>query len=240
MDWLKNTREMPKIWRHDAYSLVQLKKVVLDVVTDLANNIQGRSILDFGAGSAPYKKIFLKYGFRYETADIGGDHSYLVVPGRLIPCDSERFDVVASFQVLEHVWDLDWYFSEVRRVLKKEGKLILSTHGVWLYHPHPTDFRRWTRDGLINEIEARGFVVEKIFPVVGPLAWTTQFRLLAYNFVFQKIPVIFRPLIFVLNVFSYFKMLIEDCVTPRDVVEKNASTYVVVARRHDGGLVGRS
>ena len=26
--------------------------------------------------------------------------------------------------------------------------------------PHPTDFRRWTRDGLVRELESRGFAVE--------------------------------------------------------------------------------
>ena len=68
--------------------------------------------------------------------------------------------VIVSFQVLEHVWDLDWYFSEIRRLLAPGGTLLLSTHGTWLYHPHPTDFRRWTREGLRMELSSRGFVVQ--------------------------------------------------------------------------------
>lgn len=235
-DWFKNTRETPKIWRHDAYTLLQLKKAVLAAVSSLERAFDARNVLDFGAGTAPYKKIFINHGFRYATSDIEGDHDYLVVPGEELPCEPAVFDVVVSFQVLEHVWDLDWYFSAARRVLKKDGKLMLSTHGVWLYHPHPTDFRRWTRDGLINEIESRGFVVEKVFPVVGPLAWTTQFRLLAYNFVFQKISVFFRPLVLFFNMFSYFRMLFEDRITPSDVTEKNASTYLVIARKAEDAV----
>ena len=84
--------------------------------------------------------------------------------------------------------DLPWYLGECRRVLRPGGWLLLSTHGTWLYHPHPTDFRRWTADGLVREIEAHGFTVERITGLIGPLAWTTQFRLLGYREVFAPDP----------------------------------------------------
>ena len=63
---------------------------------------------------------------------------------------------VLSAQVLEHVADLDAYCAEIRRLLREDGTLLLSTHGNWLYHPHPEDHRRWTRTGLALDLAFLG------------------------------------------------------------------------------------
>lgn len=40
---------------------------------------------------------------------------------------SSKFNVVVSFQVIEHLGDVELYLSQVKKVLKKEGIFILST-----------------------------------------------------------------------------------------------------------------
>jgi SAM-dependent methyltransferase len=148
-----------------------------------------------------------------------------------VPLADACADGVVSFQVLEHVADLDWYLGECFRLLKPGGWLLLSTHGVWLYHPHPTDFRRWTRDGLVAELEQRGFAVAGVRPVVGPLAWTTQFRLLGYREVLRRIPylgpLLLAPLAWCMNL----RMVLEDFVTPETIRATNASVYVTLSHR---------
>jgi len=42
----------------------------------------------------------------------------------------------------------------------------------------------------VKEIEAHGFTVERITGLMGPLAWTTQFRLLGYREVLRRIPLL--------------------------------------------------
>ncbi len=154
-----------------------------------------------------------------------------IVPGEPVPLKDGCADGLVSFQVLEHVWDLDWYLGECRRLLKPGGWLLLSTHGTWLYHPHPTDFRRWTRDGLIRELTIRGFTVKEARPVVGPLAWTTQFRLFGLRHVFLKVPVLgwllFWPILLLMNV----RMWLEDAVTPASIRDDNASVYITLSHR---------
>lgn len=115
-------------------------------------------------------------------------------------------------------------------MLRPDGALLLSTHGSWLYHPHPTDFRRWTQDGLVNEIESYGFSVEHVTGIMGPLAWTTQFRLLGYREVLRRIPVLRSLLLPPLIVGMNLRMEIEDAVTPDAIRRTNACIYVVVAR----------
>src|SRR5262249_46064918 len=133
--------------------------------------------------------------------------------------------------VLEHVWDLDWYLGECHRLLEPGGWLLLSTHGTWLYHPHPTDFRRWTRDGLVGEIAARGFAVEEVRSIVGPLAWTTLFRLFALRHLLLKVPLL-GPLLYApCACFMNLRMRLEDAVTPASLRDTNASVYMVLARK---------
>ncbi len=245
-----NDRLSPPFWRHDAYSLRRLRTSIeyqLDNVNvtgfDNARHISAPPItgvaIDIGAGHAPYRPLFEARNIQYTACDIdavGSDHfggSINIIPGQPIALTSASADWVVSFQVLEHVWDLDWYLGEVKRLLKPGGRVLLSTHGTWLYHPHPTDYRRWTRDGLIKELEVRGLKVVSVRADVGPLAWTTQFRTLAYHHVLGKIPLIGSLLSALVCGFMYLRMLIEDAVTPVALRENNAAIYTMLAI-HDG------
>jgi ubiquinone/menaquinone biosynthesis C-methylase UbiE len=44
-----------------------------------------------------------------------------------LPFRSEVFDIVLSFQVIEHLKDIDRFFLEIKRVLKNDGLLLVST-----------------------------------------------------------------------------------------------------------------
>jgi SAM-dependent methyltransferase len=51
--------------------------------------------------------------------------------GTELPFPDEAFDVVLSFDVLEHIPDTDRHLAEVRRVLKPSGWLLLQTPNKW-------------------------------------------------------------------------------------------------------------
>jgi hypothetical protein len=137
---------------------------------------------------------------------------------------------VLSNQVLEHVWNLDWYLGECRRLLKPRGALLLSTHGTWLYHPHPTDYRRWTRDGLTRELTERGFEVERVHAVVGPLAYTTQVLLLAARQFSKRSAVLSRTVLPLVSLVGNSIMAVQDWFTPATIRMDNAVVYVIIAR----------
>lgn len=191
----------------------------------------GKTALDFGCGSRPYEPVFRAAGCRYVGADfdegaevrIGGD-------GRL-DFPSASADLLLSFQVLEHVGDLAGYFGEARRVLAQDGLMILSTHGTWLYHPHPEDHRRWTRPGLVAEIERNGFEVLETAPVLGPLAWTLILRLTCASYALRHIPVVGMLLSDLLSVLVNARAWLEDRITPAWVTADNACVYVALCRR---------
>jgi SAM-dependent methyltransferase len=225
-------RFAPPLHHHVWYPLTGLRRCLERTLKAHGLPRPGQRVLDLGCGDKPYAPLFA--GCDYVGCDLAGDPEVHFTPGQPVPLPDGSADGVVSFQVLEHVTDLDWYLGECRRLLKPGGWLLLSTHGVWLYHPHPTDYRRWTRDGLVAELEQRDFAVAGIQPVVGPLAWTTQFRLLGYREILRRIPVLgpalFVPLAWGMNL----RMVIEDAITPESIRATNASVYVTLSRRAGG------
>lgn len=222
-------------WRHDAYTLRSLATAIaqcIDRARSLGHLGSNSTVVDLGCGDAPYKSQMTVGGARYIGCDIqSGPHVELAISddGR-VALPAATINCVASFQVLEHVWDLDRYLGECRRLLTADGLLILSTHGSWLHHPHPTDFRRWTRDGLLRELTSRGFAIVETWSVVGPLAWTTQFRTLAYHHVLKRLGPVGKVLSALLCLLMYVRMAFEDRITPEELIRNNAAVYLVMAR----------
>src|ERR1700689_568049 len=46
---------------------------------------------------------------------------------RVLPCPDATFDVVTSFETIEHFAEQDCFLDEIRRVLRPGGQLIIST-----------------------------------------------------------------------------------------------------------------
>jgi SAM-dependent methyltransferase len=226
-------RAAPRIWQPDWLVLREMARVLRGVLAGRELGLQGARALDFGCGTRPYEPWFTAAGAYYRGADIDAAHEVRIRGDGTLDCGDAEYEVVASFQVLEHVWDVATYLGEARRVLRKGGRMLLSTHGTWLYHPHPQDFRRWTAEGLQREIESRGFELVAMFPVVGPLAWTTVFRTLGMGHVLRKIPLLGRALCVLVTVPMNIRAWIEERITPEAVTANNACVYVGLFRRSD-------
>lgn len=222
-------RRRPRIFDTDFLVLRGLARAVTQAIATVTR--PGQKVLDFGCGAMPFRADLTALGCAYVGADFDGVADLPISPEGRLPADLPVFDGVVSFQVLEHVRDLDLYFAEASRALVPGGWMILSTHGTWLYHPHPGDYRRWTRDGLIDDIERRGFAVSDVTPVLGPLAWTTVLRLTSFAWVLRKAPVVGAPLAAALAAVMNLRATVEDAVTPVGIRETNACIYVVVCRK---------
>lgn len=188
----------------------------------------GEKLLDYGCGNKPYELLFRAKFNQYIGVDFPGNkHVDLALgPRGELPIKDESVDCVLSTQVLEHVQEPSLYLGEAHRVLKPKGALILSTHGIWQYHPNPTDNWRWTIDGLRLEVCRAGFnivMMESVFNLASCALqlWQDATR--------GRIPRIFRP------IYIWFLQSIIGVIERRypDQLSYNASVYIVFARKTD-------
>ena len=130
-------------------------------------------LLDFGAGSSPYRSLFPQANYRRADFAIGtGEGLDFVLDESLrVAAPDNSFDLILSTQVLEHVEQPENYLKECLRLLRPGGRLVLTTHGVYADHPCPFDLHRWTADGLAAVCKRSGFeVVDTEKLTVGPRA----------------------------------------------------------------------
>jgi SAM-dependent methyltransferase len=139
-------------------------------------------VLDAGAGECPHSTLFAHT--RYVKLDRGiGDHTWdysrIDVQGDVceLPFRDGVFDAVVNIQVLEHIKEPGVCVSEMARVLKPGGQLILTTVQDWEIHQHPNDFFRYTRYGLEYLFEKAG--LKSRVEALGGLFWNISFRLMA-------------------------------------------------------------
>jgi SAM-dependent methyltransferase len=127
---------------------------------------KGKKIIDIGAGDCQYKGYFRKA--QYFSQDIQenlpGTVDYL---GQMDTLPSNFFDYVLCTQVLEHLKEPSKAFKNFYRILKKGGKVFLTTHMAFEEHLAPSDYFRFTRYGLKYLAQSNGFRVEKITPQGG-------------------------------------------------------------------------
>ncbi len=95
-------------------------------------------------------------------------------PLHKIPVESNFFDAILCIAVLEHVENPEEVVPELYRVLKPGGHLILEVPFLQPEHKVPTDFQRYTKDGLVRLVSHHGFSVKRIkglFTVYHTLYW---------------------------------------------------------------------
>jgi SAM-dependent methyltransferase len=114
-------------------------------------------LLDVGCGLKPYYPFFRDVTSEYVGLDVVENPlAELLGPVEAIPAEDASFDVVLCTQVLEHCDDPAQAVRELRRVTRPGGRVLASTHGVQVYHPSPTDYWRWTHEGLRRLFETNG------------------------------------------------------------------------------------
>jgi SAM-dependent methyltransferase len=133
------------------YDYLTLSSLEPALEQQIARRLAGRTglrILDLGCGQRPYEAIFRQLGAGYLAYDVPSQQADVAGTAGSLPFSEQVFDAVLCTQVLEHVPDPAATLAEISRVLKPGGWCFLSTHGTYLFHPHPTDYWRWTQQGM--------------------------------------------------------------------------------------------
>lgn len=212
-------------WHRYRHHIEQLPAALRELASSLELPNTAR-ILDYGCADIPYRSFFPP-GAEYVAADLPGnpDATLVLNPDSTVPCEDGSFDVVVSTQVLEHVENPALYLAECERALRSGGRLLLSTHGVFIYHPDPEDYWRWTCAGLRRAVEDAGLTVERFEGVIGLLATGLQ---LTQDAIYWKLPRLLRaPFALVMQSL----MVLADRLQSPESKRLNASVFALIARK---------
>jgi SAM-dependent methyltransferase len=204
-------------------------KLLLDKMRRVADSESlppGAKVLDYGCGNKPYRELFVKKFEQYIGADLPGNPDADIIIGEAgeIPVADDSFDCVLSTEVMEHTTDPRFYLQEVGRVTKPGGSLVLSVPAIWVYHPDPIDYWRWTIAGLQYELRRAGFDIVLVQGVFGPESSALQ---LWQDATAERLPRRLQSLY--IRLLQWLIGRIER--RQPDKVSDNAAGYVVLARK---------
>ena len=126
-------------------------------------------VLDVGCGEQPLRELVEKEGGEYVGFDIeqntNGSVDIIGFIDRDLPApwpDSRTtYDVILCSEVLEHVADWHAAFSNLRRLVADEGRVVITVPFIFPVHMEPLDFFRATSYTIETFAGAHDFVVEE-------------------------------------------------------------------------------
>ncbi len=218
-------------WSPRKYIFASLVKLHKKIILKHLSKDNYAKLLDYGSEDSPYKYLYAPKVTDYLRADIPDskhnvDIDVNIIPGEPLPLGSDSIDLVLSTQVLEHVEDYMGYLKEARRVLKDDGLVILSTHGTYEHHPCPTDYWRWTSDGMKKIFKDSNL---KIIEFYGVMNYASTAILILQDKLAQKLPRILRPSLYI------FAHMCMKLFGGRGFKHNDACIFCVVASKNHSG-----
>lgn len=179
-----------------AYTLEQGKNKKVDrddprIKFPLKHVGSGNKVLDVGCCLGHISKMIADLGNEVTGIDVTPElieEARKVFPNVKFLCvdamalsnffSENEFDCVVACEVIEHVLNPNLFLKETFKVLKKGGKLILTTQNSNAIHFRirmllgrfrwdPTHFRLYSKSEIINEVRNAGFIVDtvKVIPI---------------------------------------------------------------------------
>ena len=129
-------------------------------------------MLDVGAGDSPWKEM-LDDSVSYLGLDIANASDFgfkclnpevTYYLGKEFPFSDEQFSAVICIETLEHAKQPDLLLAEINRVLRVDGRLLLTVPWSARRHHVPFDYWRFSADALEILLRNAGFTDIKISP----------------------------------------------------------------------------
>ena len=138
------------------------------------------NLIDIGGGKKSNYINFLKCE-NYLSINIDKKIApdILIEVNEPFPTKNNYFDQCLLFNVLEHIYDWDFLFNEIKKILKKQGNIHIIIPFMYPIHGAPNDYKRVTSDYLKKFLKDNSF--ENI--VISPLSYGpfTNSQLICYR-----------------------------------------------------------
>ncbi len=121
--------------------LIKSKKII--TILEENTNLNDCNLLEIDTGSGIISSELAKHSKTVSSVDINDErliksgYFFQKVVDENLPFEDNKFDVVVSNHVIEHIPNQELHIDEIQRVLKKNGTLYLATpNKFWLIEAH--------------------------------------------------------------------------------------------------------
>jgi SAM-dependent methyltransferase len=194
---------------------------------------QGSMVLDVGVGSAPYWHLRPDLAWHGLDINEGEKVDYLIAKDKDWPIPNESFDVVFCTQVIEHVEVPEFMVSQVKRVLKPGGLVILNAPFLYPFHGMPEDHSRFTTSQLRFLFKDYEISECGILGGVGSSMATIYLNFINYkisgNIILQLAKLVFLPIWLFGNAVTNLTLVCIDKIDNTDSFPLN--TYLLATTR---------
>jgi SAM-dependent methyltransferase len=217
---LHNTRFCPRI------SIPEIFPSIEDEFAPYKEFFRG-NILNAGAGNRDISQLVVGTLFNQDIPEgLHNANIHIYSPLHAIPKPDGFFDTIICNAVMEHVRNPHEVMHEFARVCKPGGHLYLGIPFMQPEHKDPTDFQRYTQDGICELVNQHGFdvvKVEGVHSVYTSIAW------FCHDWLNSRQTVTYFLLKLIL--LPYLK---RNCLASKHQVNSLQSCYRVLARRRNG------
>ena len=178
---LNRFKDLSQINITNSYYL-SYKPLIRDLEFAINKYAKGK-VLDIGCGNKPYAKYFENFCNEFIGCDIvqsSENKVDIICKATDIPLENQSLDTIFCTQVIEHIADHDKLISEMFRLLKPNGFVILSGPMYWHLHEEPFDFFRFTKHGFKYIFERQGFNLVETLANGGK--WATFGQMVIHTF----------------------------------------------------------
>ena len=204
MNFIKNLNFLLQLLRYTSsgfslckiYQLLELKKLnISDEIIEFGSNNYDESLIKFTKKKSLnifFSNLFKKKGKNYLHIDLQKKNKL-----------KNKFKNILAFNILEHIHNDSNALDEFRKLLKKRGKIYISTPFLYRYHAAPKDYKRYTIEYFEKTLREKKFVI-KVKKSLGTGPFLASYSLL-FDYL-KKIPLICYPLIIICFIMDLFLM----------------------------------
>jgi SAM-dependent methyltransferase len=195
-------------------------------------------LMDFGCGSKPYQSIlqveeYIGVDFHNEGHPHDNEQIDVFYDGKKLPFENCYFDSVLCSEVVEHVFNLDEVLTEINRVMKKGGLILITCPFSWNEHEVPHDYARYTFYALNDILNKNGFEVVQFRKSGDFMTTISQLFVLYFYTILHKKVYPFFPLRWMYKLFLVF---IPNClgIVFNKIFPANSTLYlnnIVLAKK---------
>ncbi|MDO8515119.1 MAG: class I SAM-dependent methyltransferase [bacterium] len=115
-------------------------KIMVDIINKL--DFKQKNILDVGCYDGTFLSLIKNRNNKFygiEASDYGAAQSrirgitteqFFIDGNAKLPFKNDFFDVIVAGEIIEHIYDTDFFLQEIHRLLKNKGLLLISTPNI--------------------------------------------------------------------------------------------------------------